>query len=88
MLEKLKDALIDKMFEEEDYYDGLKSIVSKFGLEANTCDFDDERIYKKGYEEKEDWEAEEVAYISIQFVPVYNGDGQIDRHLIKIIDVY
>lgn len=88
IIKKLQDVLVGKEFEQEDYYDGLKNIVKEFGLEANTCDFDTEHIYNAGYEEKEDWDSELVAIVSIEFIPVFDEDGNTDHHAIKIIDVY
>lgn len=88
MLEELKDTLVGKIFEEEDYYCGLKSIVEKFDLEVNVYDFDGERIYQKGYESKENWENELVACVDKKFIDVYDEKGDIDRQLVEITDVY
>lgn len=88
MLEKLKKVLIGKEFEENNYYDELTKIASQFGLETNTCDFDNERIYNKGYENKECWEDELVAVVEIQFIPIYDEHGEIDCYHIRIVDVY
>lgn len=88
MLEELKNTLIGKIFEEENYYQALKNIVGEFDLEVNTCDFDNERVYQKGYENKENWEDELIAHIDKKFIDVYDENGDIDRQLVEIIDVY
>lgn len=87
-VKKLKEVLVGKEFEEEDYYKELKNLVKGFGLEVNTCDFDNERIYNTGYEEKEDWESELVACIEKEFIPVYDEEGDVDHDIVKIVDIF
>lgn len=52
-IKRLKEKLIGKEFKEEDYNKELNNLVKEFHLEANTCDFDFDRLYHIGYEEKE-----------------------------------
>lgn len=54
-----EDEIVDK------YYDEVHRIAEKYGYEANTCDFDWERIYNKGYQSKENWDDEYI--ISLEY---------------------
>ena len=81
----LKAVLVGKEFKEEDYNEELNSIVKDFNVEANTWDFDIDRLYNAGYEEKEDWSAEHIASIEIEFIT--RGEENEEK-FIKIIDVY
>lgn len=51
-IKRLKEKLIGKEFKEKDYNKELNNLVKEFHLEANTCDFDFDRLYHIGYENK------------------------------------
>lgn len=87
-IKRLKEKLIGKEFKEEDYNKELNNLVKEFHLEANTCDFDFDRLYHIGYEEKENWDDEYVCSIQVNYIPVYDENGYHDFDIIKIFDVF
>lgn len=62
-INSIKIVSDDEKEAEQEYYQELKRIAEKHGYEANTCDFDFERIYNRGYEDKEDWEDEYICSV-------------------------
>ena len=86
MKNKLKLALVGQEFKLEDYSDGLNNLLKEFGIEANTWDFDFDRLYNAGYEEKEDWDAEYIGSLDIELIT--KGDEENEEEFIKIIDVF
>ena len=60
--EELKTLLVGKEFKEDDYNETLlNNMLKDFNVEVNLCDFDFDRVYKAGYEAKEDWDTEYIA---------------------------
>ena len=59
--EELKTLLVGKEFKEDDYNETLlNNMLKDFNVEVNLCDFDFDRVYKSGYEAKEDWDTEYI----------------------------
>ena len=87
-IKNIKEKLVGKKFIEENYNKELNKLVKEFDLEANTCDFDFDRLYKIGYEKKENWDDEYVASIHITYIPLYDENGYHECDIIKIFDVF
>ena len=67
--EELKTLLVGKEFKEDDYNETLlNNMLKDFNVEVNLCDFDFDRVYKAGYEAKEDWDTEYIASMETQFI--------------------
>lgn len=83
MKNKLKSILIGKVFKEEDYSEELNNILKDFNLEANILDFDFDRLYNTGYEDKENWDDEYIGSLETEFIT-----EEKEEHFIKIINVF
>lgn len=87
-IKKIKEKLVGKKFIDENYNKELNNLVKEFDLEANTCDFDFDRLYRAGYEKKENWDDEYVCSIQVNYIPVYDENGYHECDIIKIFDVF
>ena len=86
--EELKTLLVGKEFSEDDYRETvLNDMLNDFNAEVNLCDFDFDRIYKAGYECKENWDTEYIASIETQFITREENEEEFIK-IIKIIDVF
>ena len=85
--EELKTLLVGKEFKEDDYNETLlNNMLKDFNVEVNLCDFDFDRVYKAGYEAKEDWDTEYIASMETQFIT--RGEEENEEEFMKIINVF
>ena len=81
--EELKTLLVGKEFKEDDYNETLlNNMLKDFNVEVNLCDFDFDRVYKAGYEAKEDWDTEYIASMETQFIT--REEEENEEEFIKI----
>lgn len=85
MKNKLKSVLIGKIFKQENYSEELNNILKDFNVEANTWDFDFDRLFYAGYEDREDGDADYIGSLETEFIT--EGEEEDEEYYIKIIDV-
>ena len=79
--------MVGKEFKEDDYNETLlNNMLKDFNVEVNLCDFDFDRVYKAGYEAKEDWDTEYIASMETQFIT--REEEENEEEFIKIINVF
>lgn len=85
MKNKLKSVLVGKIFKQESYSEELNNILKDFNVEANTWDFDFDRLFYAGYEDRKDGDADYIGSLDTEFIT--KGEEESEEYYIKIIDI-
>lgn len=86
---ELKDIKIISMMcdLEEKIYEKINSICEKYGVEANCYDFDYSRVYKKGYDTKENWDDYYLFSVDISYQPTGKFTEDEEEFYMSIVEI-